>query len=56
MNASTENLHAISSTPDRLETRLGTLEFEDGFPSPETSARAHDHLDYLHGVRRTTRS
>jgi hypothetical protein len=50
MTASSETLHSISSTPDRLETRLGTFEFEDGFPSAETSERAHDHLDYLHAL------
>jgi hypothetical protein len=49
MSVSRKTLDSIS-TPDRLETKLGTLEFEDGFPSPETSERAHDHLDYLHAL------
>jgi hypothetical protein len=37
-------------TPNRVETRIGTLEFADGFPSPETAARAFDNLDFLRGV------
>jgi hypothetical protein len=38
------------STPDRVETRLGTLAFEDGAPSEETSALLYDNLDFMHGV------
>ena len=37
-------------TPDRVETRIGDLEFTDGFPTPATSARLFDHLDFLRGV------
>ncbi len=37
-------------TPDRVETRIGTLEFTDGFPSDETAARVFDHLDFLRAV------
>ena len=50
MSVSSEALHSISSTPDRLETRLGTLEFEDGVPSGETSERTYDHLDFTHAL------
>lgn len=38
------------STPDRVETRLGTLEFLDGAPSQATVDTLYDHLDFLHGV------
>ncbi len=38
------------STPDRVETRLGTLEFKDGAPSQATVDKLYDHLDFLHGV------
>lgn len=37
-------------TPDRVETRIGTLEFTDGFPTDETAAKVFDHLDFIRGV------
>jgi hypothetical protein len=46
---SAETLASIS-TPDRIESRLGTLEFDDGAPSEATAALLYDHLDFLHGV------
>ena len=46
---STETLRSIS-TPDRVESRLGTLEFDDGAPSEATAALLYDHLDFMHGV------
>ena len=44
-----ETLKAIS-TPDRVESRLGTLEFNDGAPSEATATLLYDHLDFVHGV------
>src|SRR5271157_639228 len=38
------------STPDRVETRLGTLEFKDGAPSMGTVQKVYDNLDFMHGV------
>ncbi len=38
-------------TPDVAKTRLGTLEFFDGFPSAETVEKVYDHLDFMRGVR-----
>src|SRR5262245_10786827 len=38
------------TTPDKLETRLGTLEFKDGAPSKETVQKIYDNLDLMHGV------
>ncbi|WP_282944096.1 DUF1254 domain-containing protein [Cellulomonas endometrii] len=38
------------TTPDRLETSLGTLEFTDGAPSRETVAKVYDNLDLMHGI------
>ena len=38
-------------TPDRVETRIGTLEFFDGLPSAETVEKVYDHLDFMRGVR-----
>ena len=47
---SAETLKSIS-TPDRVETRLGTLAFEDGAPSEETAALLYDNLDFQNGVQ-----
>ncbi len=49
MSATTDVLASIS-TPDKVESRLGTLEFDDGAPSETTAALLYDHLDFLHGV------
>jgi len=38
------------TTPDTVETRIGTLKFFDGIPSKETSALVYDNLDFLRGV------
>jgi hypothetical protein len=32
------------TTPDKVETRLGTLEFKDGTPSKATVERVYDNL------------
>ncbi len=36
------------TTPDKVETRLGTLDFKDGMPSPATLAKVYDNLDAAH--------
>ena len=35
-------------TPDRVPTRLGTLDFKDGMPSAATAAKVYDHIDFTH--------
>jgi hypothetical protein len=47
---SAETLGSIS-TPDRVESRLGRLEFRDGAPSKATAELLYDHLDFVHGVQ-----
>lgn len=37
-------------TPDAVDTRIGRLEFFDGFPTDETARTVFDHLDFLRGV------
>ena len=37
-------------TPDKVETRIGTLEFFDGIPTKKTAALLYDNLDFLRGV------
>jgi hypothetical protein len=46
---SQEVLDSIS-TPDQVETSIGTLEFMDGAPLPETAERVYDYLDTMRGV------
>ncbi len=38
------------STADRVESRLGGLEFTDGAPSAKTVETLYDHLDYVHAL------
>jgi len=38
------------STPDKVESPIGTLEFKDGGPSPQTVQKAFDALDFNHAL------
>jgi hypothetical protein len=40
----------ILLTPDKVETRIGTLEFKDGAPNAATAEKVLDSLDYIRGV------
>ncbi len=37
-------------TPDKVETRVGTLEFFDGMPLPDTVDKLYENLLYIRGV------
>ena len=39
------------TTPDTVETRLGTLKFKDGFPDAATVAKVYNNLDFQRGVQ-----
>jgi hypothetical protein len=39
------------TTPDRVETRIGTLSFFDGFPDDATTQKVYDNLDFMRGVQ-----
>jgi hypothetical protein len=39
------------TTPDSIETRLGTLKFFDGFPDDATVQKVYDTLDFQRGVQ-----
>jgi hypothetical protein len=39
------------TTPDQIETRLGTLRFTDGFPDDATVQAVYDNLDFQRGVQ-----
>ena len=38
------------TTPDSVDTSLGTLKFDDGIPSEDTAQKAYDQLDLQRGV------
>ncbi|WP_258049606.1 DUF1254 domain-containing protein [Streptomyces finlayi] len=38
------------STPEQVETHLGSLEFPLGMPTEETANRVYDHLDHVYAV------
>lgn len=38
------------TTPDSVETRLGTLKFTDGYPDDATTQKVYDNLDFINGV------
>jgi len=44
------DVSARITTPDTVETRIGTLHFKDGMPDPATAQLAYDQLDYTRGV------
>jgi hypothetical protein len=50
MSATADMLASIT-TPETVETRLGTLEFDDGAPSEKTAAVLYDNLDFMRGVQ-----
>ena len=49
MTISSESLRAIS-VPKSVETRIGTLEYVDGVPSPRPTTALYDHLDFVHAL------
>ena len=38
------------TTPDTVQTRIGTLKFFDGLPDPATVQKVYDNLDFARGV------
>lgn len=46
----TTPISADITTPATLDTRLGTLDFFDGIPSPDTVDKVYEHLDVQRGV------
>jgi len=45
---------ATISTPPSVDTRIGTLEFNDGAPSRDTAAAVYDNLDFTYAFRAFT--
>ena len=48
-DVSQKTLDSIT-TPDKVETSIGTLEFFDGAPLPATAEKAYDYLDTMRAV------
>jgi hypothetical protein len=46
---SEETLKSLSA-PDKIETNIGTLEFQDGVPSDETASKIFDTLDFTRAL------
>jgi hypothetical protein len=42
---------AYAQTPDSVGTRIGTLRFEKGYPTPETARKLYDEMDFQRAVR-----
>jgi hypothetical protein len=38
------------TTPDSVDTRIGTLKFFDGFPDDSTVQKVYDNLDFMRGA------
>ena len=38
------------TTPEKIESRLGTLEFPQGFPTEDTAEKLYENLSFMHGV------
>lgn len=47
----TTGIPASLVTPDKVETRIGTLDFKDGQPSKQTLEKVYDNLDFSHATR-----
>jgi hypothetical protein len=45
------DIPASITTPDSIESRLGTLKFRDGFPDDATVQKIYDNLDFQRGVQ-----
>ncbi len=48
--AATADIPPSITTPDKVESRIGTLDFKDGAPSVETVEKVFDTLDFTHGL------
>ena len=38
------------TTPARIESRVGTLEFPQGYPTDNTAETLYEYLEFMHGV------
>src|SRR5210317_1659222 len=45
-----EGIPKAITTPDHVQSKVGDLDFKDGYPTQETANKIRDELDYIHGV------
>jgi len=50
LSAHAQKIPSIITTPDRIDTQIGPLEFKDGVPSPATVQKVRDNIDYVRAV------
>jgi hypothetical protein len=50
MNELAADVLSSLSTPGKVDSRIGPLEFTDGAPARKSVDALYDHLDFLHGV------
>lgn len=50
MTASYSPIPPSISTPDSFDTRVGAMQFSDGYATAESASKVADGLDFLHGV------
>ncbi|MGA8659254.1 MAG: hypothetical protein WB586_24260 [Chthoniobacterales bacterium] len=50
---STTAIPPAITTPDKVETRISTLDFKDGMPSKDTVGKVYDNLDFRHAFVNT---
>ncbi len=48
-DVSQETVESLSAPPS-IDTRIGTLEFEDGVPTAETASKVYDTLDFTNAL------
>ena len=48
--APSEPIPPSMTTPDSVDSSIGTLKFDDGIPSPETAQKVYDQLDLQRGI------
>lgn len=46
--ANSTSIPPIITTPDKVDSTIGTLEFKDGMPTPATLANVYDSIDRIH--------
>jgi hypothetical protein len=46
----TTDIPVSITTPDKVETRIGTLKFEGGYPDAATVEKVYDNLDFQRGI------
>ena len=48
-NADAQQTPLSLTTPDKVQTRIGVLDFKDGMPSKDTLAKVYENLDFARG-------